>query len=46
VQFLAVSGIAIVLLPGSRMSEIEPLRAALRSAVEAAAPGSVATISR
>lgn len=45
-QNIAVSGIALVLVPGNRLADIEPRAREVRSAVASAEPGTVTRVER
>lgn len=45
-QNISVSGIAVVLVPGNRLVDIEPNAAAIRAAVAGARPGIVTRVGR
>ena len=45
-QTIRASGIAIVLVPGNRVSDIQPKAAAIQSAVMTARPGTVTRLGR
>ncbi len=45
-QNIGASGIAVVLVPGSRMGELEPRASEIESAVSQAEPGTVVRLER